>query len=223
MHEQECIKKKHPILLSILSPILWANPDQSWSYCHPNFGTILFRGKKGNFSMLSQRKKRENEEKEGRKRRRKEGKKRRKEGKKEREKEKETETEEEKKEGKDRRKDKTFVTKNRFGGSNVECDIFLKQFITIKFRWPGGREVREEEERRKREGRGRGRREERKGGKEERKEGKKRRKGGEEDKKGKGQKEKGKEGKGDARGKEEEWLIPPYIGINPYISPAKRK
>ena len=49
--------------------------------------------------------------------------------KKERKKKKERETEEEKKEGKERRKDKTLVTKNLFGGSNVECDIFLKQFV----------------------------------------------------------------------------------------------
>jgi hypothetical protein len=41
-------------------------------------------------------------------------------------KKKEREKEEENKEGKERRKDKTLVTKNLFGGSNVECDIFLK-------------------------------------------------------------------------------------------------
>ncbi len=45
-----------------------------------------------------------------------------------RRKKKEREKEEEKKEGKVRRKDKTLVT-NLFGGSNVECDIFLKKFM----------------------------------------------------------------------------------------------
>ena len=92
----------------------------------------------GNFFMLSQGKKREKEEKKGRKRReereekkreRKERREERKERKKERRKKKEREKEEEKKEGKERRKDKTLVTKNLFGGSNVECDIFLKKFM----------------------------------------------------------------------------------------------
>jgi hypothetical protein len=106
--------------------------------CRAKPPKILFWKKNGNFFMLSQGKKREKEEKKGRKRReereekkreRKERREERKERKKERRKKKEREKEEEKKEGKERRKDKTLVTKNLFGGSNVECDIFLKKFM----------------------------------------------------------------------------------------------
>ena len=112
------------------------------TFCLYRTGAIFLRfqprTRVGNFFMLSQGKKREKEEKKGRKRReereekkreRKERREERKERKKERRKKKEREKEEEKKEGKERRKDKTLVTKNLFGGSNVECDIFLKQFM----------------------------------------------------------------------------------------------